>query len=257
MNESNRAKNIFSTIFTIIVIVIFIIIYQKYDYNFFSKGVTELGKTSFSRDSKEKYNSEKSYKIENKDYTDSMFYRKIEVRKNNNYKVSCMVKTENVEQYEEESTAGAQIILKDTEEHSSVIAGTQDWTKLEFFFNAKDNENVEIGFCLGGINSKAKGTAWFSDLKIEQGSMPSDDEIEWEFVCFVFRNVDVKLENGMKVQEKINTSEMSAINKSYRMFESTLGTLSKNKIKAHCTIIETEEPITTLSYDEQNRILYC
>ena len=250
MNESKKNKNIFSTILIIVMLIVLVVVYRKYDFNFFSKGVTELGKTSFSRDNNEKYSKQRSYKIENEDYTDSMFYRKISVNRNSAYKVTCMVKTENVEQYEEDSVAGAQIILKDTEEHSEVIKGTTDWQKVEFFFNSKDNDTVEIGFVLGGVNGRAKGTAWFSDLKIEQGYQPSDTT--WNFVCFIFDNVNVKLDDGIQVSEKINTTELSAINKSFRMFESTLSTLSKNKINANCTMIEINEPITSLSYDEQN-----
>lgn len=250
MSKSKKNKNIFSMITIIIMVIILAWVYSKYDYNFYSKGVTDFGVTKFTKDNNEKYSEESSYKIENTDYTDAMFFRKISVNKNTTYKVSCMVKTENVEGYEKNTVSGAQIILKNTEEHSTVVKGTTDWTKIEFCFNSKNQDFVEIGFALGGVYSKAKGTAWFSDLKIEQGYQSYDNE--WKFVCFIFNNVQAKLDNGIEVNEKIETTELSALNKSYRLFESTLASLSENKIKANCDIIEINEPITTLSYEKQN-----
>lgn len=250
MNESKKSKNIFSTIIIIIMLIILIVVYSKYDYNFYSKGVSDFGLTSFTRDKSEKYSEENSYKLENKDYTDSMFFRKIQVSKNSLYKVSCMVKTDNVEGYEGDSVAGAQIILKGTENHSEVVKGTKDWTKIELCFNSKNEESVEIGFVLGGVYSKAKGTAWFSDISIQQGYQPSDNK--WNFVCFVFNNVQAKLDNGIEINEKIKIADLSSLNKSYKMFESTLASLSNNKIKANCEMIEIDEPIKTLSYEEQN-----
>ena len=58
-------------------LIIVVIVYKKYDYNYYSKGIAEAGKTSFLRDSSNKYNDKKSYKIENKDFNDAMFYREI------------------------------------------------------------------------------------------------------------------------------------------------------------------------------------
>lgn len=244
-----KIKNILSTIISIILIIILISIYKKYDYNFYSKGVTEFGLTKFTKDNAQKYNGEISYKIENEGYTSSMFFREIPVNKNSVYKVSCYVKTEEIECAEENSIAGAQILLKNTEEHSQVIKGTNDWTKIELCFNSKNQDSVEVGFSIGG-NGKAKGTAWFSNITIEQGYQENNNK--WDFICFVFKNINVKLPNNIEINEKVETAELSAINKSYKIFETTLANLSSNKIKANCEIIEIDKPITTMSYDSEN-----
>ena len=148
--NNKKTRNILSNIFVIVIVIIAFFIYRKYDYNFYTKGVLEKGKTVFSRDSGIKYSKERSYKIENKSLNDAMFYKEISVRENTPYRVTCMVKTKNVIGDENNVLAGAQICLNGTEEHSSVLQGDNDWTKVEFYFNSKCNDKVEIGFRLGG-----------------------------------------------------------------------------------------------------------
>ena len=63
--EKQKRKDIISNVFLIIIIVIAIFIYRKYDYNFYTKGISEKGRTQFSRDSEVKYSKDRSYKIQN------------------------------------------------------------------------------------------------------------------------------------------------------------------------------------------------
>ena len=248
MEKKNKKKWI-SRIFIIIVLIVAFFFYRKFDFNYYSKGIMERGKTSFSRDSKVTTNGKRSYKIENSDYNDSMFYRKISVKRNTPYKVSCMVKTENVEQFENEQVAGAQIILKGTEEHSDVIAGTKDWTKLEFCFNSKAEDTVEIGFRLGGNFEKAKGVAWFSEIEIEEGFLSSDTT--WDFACFIFKNVDVNI-GSLNVKEVLTGQDIYDIENNMRHFKTSISQISANRMAAEYDIIEIDEPITTLTYDDAN-----
>ena len=132
MQSSNKTKNIIAIIILIIAIVVGSIIYSKYNFNDFTKSVREKGKTSFSRDNKEKYSKVSSYKIENKEYNDSMFYKTINVQPNKPYKVTCMVKTQNVKNKDDQYYGGAQIAIKDTLECSKSVTGTSDWTELTF-----------------------------------------------------------------------------------------------------------------------------
>ena len=53
--------------------------------------------SKFLRDNDVKYSKHDSYKIESPDYNDAVFYKEVEVKPNTPYKVTCMVKTENVE----------------------------------------------------------------------------------------------------------------------------------------------------------------
>lgn len=246
---SKNLKRISSNIITIIIIIIAVFIYRKFDYNFFSKGITERGKTTFLRDEKIKYSKERSYKIINNDFSDAMFYKKIEVRPNTPYKVTCMIKTENVIGKDSNSMAGAQICLNRTEEHSKVLNGDNDWTKVEFLFNSKQNENIEVGFRLGGNLQNASGTVWFSDLEIEEGLQ--QDTSNWKFGCFILKNVEAningKQENYIMTNHEIQTAEINI-----RKLKNSIKEISGNQMSIEYDVIEIMEPLTTLTYDETN-----
>ena len=99
-NDGNKKiRNIFSNLFTIVIIIIAVVIYRQYDFNFFTKGILGEGKTQFSRDANEKYSKTRSYKIDNILENDAMFFRTVPVTPNTPYKVTCMVKTKNIEKY--------------------------------------------------------------------------------------------------------------------------------------------------------------
>ena len=51
--KNNKYKNLMSNIFIIVIIIFAIFVYRKYDYNFYTKGIAEKGKTKLSRDSSE------------------------------------------------------------------------------------------------------------------------------------------------------------------------------------------------------------
>ena len=90
-------KKVLKIVVVIILLIICFNIVQKLNFNGFKLAHFQEGITKVSRDNKVKYNNEWSYKIESKDYNDYMLYKTIEVKKNTAYKVSCMVKTENVQ----------------------------------------------------------------------------------------------------------------------------------------------------------------
>lgn len=246
---NTRIRNIISNIFIIIMIIVAFFIYRKYDYNYFSKGITEAGKTSFSRDSKIKYSKERSYKIENKTSNDAMFFKKISVIKNTPYKVTCMIKTDNVVSESNNPLAGAQICLNGTEEHSRVVHGDTDWTKVEFYFNSKNNDTVEVGFRLGGNAEKASGTAWFSDLTIEEGA--KDDDNTWNLGCFIIDYANVEIE-GKQLSYEMTDQEKNVINSNMSRLQNSIRQISNNQININYDVIEIVEPLTTLTYDDIN-----
>ena len=67
------------------------------------------------------------------------------------------------------NNGGAQISIVDSVESSKSIVGTNDWQELEFLFDSKNRDTLEIGFRLGGNGTNSKGIAWFSDFKLEEG----------------------------------------------------------------------------------------
>lgn len=152
--KSFNVKNILS----FIIIVLFLIgaykFYQKYNFNEFVKAEYNLGVSKFERDSEEKCTESNSYKIINTDYNDAMFYETVNVIPNTSYKVTCRIKTENVQSRNKNTDSGAHICISETLEKSDNVIGTSDWTTIEFYFNSKNRTNVDIGFRLGGYEDK-------------------------------------------------------------------------------------------------------
>lgn len=251
---NNKGKISLKTIiyFIVIIAIIFVgvSIYRRYNFYDYTKGVREDGKTSFMRDSEVTYSDMDSYKIENADYNDAMFYKTINVEPNTPYRVTCMVKTENVETLEGKYTGGAQIAINGTTECSEALIGSNDWSKITFMFNSNDRNTVELGFRLGGYEEQCKGTAWFSDFTIEAGALDQDNN--WNVACFIIENIEANVEGIGNVQFNISFNDVKIIRNDMKRFQESIKNLSNNKMSVTYDVIEISEPVTTLSYDEEN-----
>lgn len=223
--------------------------YQGNNFNDFIRSEANLYTSEFKRDSDVKYSNKRSYRIVSKEYNDAMFYKTIKVNKNQPYKVSCMVKTENVTSEENKSGIGAQISIEGTTERSTAISGTSDWQQIELIFNSKNREEVNIGFRLGGYLGDAKGTAWFSDFKLEEG-ISKDDNNEWKFACFIFKNTDVTID-GNQTKLSVTNSDIKDIEDTLYRFAASANTLSNGKMRVKYDMFEIDEPLSKLSYDKE------
>ena len=254
MKKRNRiVKNVISIIFLVAIIIITSKIYSKYNYNDFEKNISELDKTIFGRDSEEKYSKMDSYKIENIDYTDSMFSQTISVIPNRPYKVTCKVKVKDVTNLNNTKSGGAHICIGGTTERSKTVSGTTDWQDLTFYFNSKNRTEVNIGFRLGGYAEKTKGTAWFSDFQVEVGT-PDTNKI-WKMVCFIFPNIDVNVQIGNKqenVKLQMSEDDIETIKTNLNRYSNSISEICKNKMSIEYDVFTITEPIKTLSYDAEN-----
>lgn len=246
-------KNILGLIVIIIAITVLVIVYRKYNYNNFIKSVRERDKTEFTRDQEIKCSKMDSYKIENIDYNDAMFYDTISVKPNTPYKVTCKVKTENVVNESGGKSGGAHICIAGGTEKSIMLSGTQEWQELEFLFNSKDRTEVEISFRLGGYEEKSKGTAWFSDFKVEEGAVNKSNK--WKVGCFIFPkiNVDVSVNgNNQHVSLEMSNDDIQDLKTNMERFKNSVQTMSRNKMSVDYDLYTIDEPIKTLSYDNEN-----
>ena len=250
----NRGRIKLRTIVYFIVILIIIWvgvnIYSTYNYYDYVKGVREVGKTTFTRDSEVTYSDMHSYKIENKDYNDAMFYKEINVIPYTAYKVTCMVKTDSVVNEEDGHTGGAQIAINQTTEVSEAVTGTTDWTKLTLLFNSNSRSTVQIGFRLGGYNEYSMGTAWFSDFKIEEGTVDTDKN--WNMACFIIKNMDVTVSGGNRVKLQMSEQDIITVKDNMRRLEQDISEISGGKMTISYDVIEIDEPLTSISYEQEN-----
>ncbi len=251
MNQNKKKNPISYFILLAILLVILYFAYQYYqtnNFNDFVRSETNLYTSDFMRDKDIKYNNKRSYKIQSSEYNDAMFYKKIQVKKNQPYKVTCMVKTKDVQAKEEKSGVGAQISIEGTTERSVAIAGTQDWQKIEFIFNSKNREEINIGFRLGGYLGEAKGEAWFSNFTIEEGTISQDNN--WKFACFIFKTTNVTI-NEKQVELSVTQNDRVDIANTINLFEKACKNLSRGKMTAKCDIYEIDTPLSKLSYDKE------
>lgn len=240
--------NIITTIILIFILFLAWNFYLNNNFNDFLRSEAKLHTSKFLRDDDVKYSNARSYKIESNEYNDAMFSKEIEVEKNTPYKVTCMVKTDNVEPEKEEADIGAQISISDTTEKSISVNGTQDWQKLEFVFNSKNREKVDIAFRLGGVDGNAKGKAWFSDFSIEKGN--KEENNDWNFGCFILKNTSVNIDEK-QININVTNEDIKNIKDTIKRFEKSCNQLSKGKMKANCDIHIIDEPVSSLSYDDE------
>lgn len=252
---NNKKKKAFSRILRLLTFAILLVAvyfayqyYQSNNFNNFLKKESNLYTSEFARDESVKYSNSRSYKINSTTYNDAMFTKIISVEKNQPYKITCMVKTKDVEAENGNSGVGAQIAIEGTTERSTAVSGTNDWKKLELIFNSKDRTSVEVGFRLGGYLGNAKGETWFSDFTVEEGAL--DESNEWKFACFIFESTDVKVDNK-EVKLDVTKSDIVDIKNTINRFENACKDLSKDKMTAKCDIYNIDTPLSKLSYDNE------
>ena len=252
---ANKEKSLLGRVaYIVTVIILCVLVYYAYQYyqsnnfNDFIRSEANLYTSEFKRDSDVKYSDKRSYSIKSDEYNDAMFYEEVKVEKNQPYKVTCMVKTENVEAKDGISGVGAQISIEGSTERSVAIQGTSDWQKIELIFNSKDRDTVNIGFRLGGNLGEAKGKAWFSDFTLEEGV--AENNSDWDFACFIFKTTNVNINNN-QVNLEVTNSDIRDIENTISRFENSCYTLSEGKMTANCDIYELDTPLSKLSYDEE------
>ena len=253
MKSKEGFIKISTIVFSIVVISMLIVLYNIYKHNFFNEftkaRTQEYAETKMVRDSKVKYSDMDSYKIENTQYNDAIFYKEIEVEPNTPYKVTCMVKTKNVKKENEQADAGAMIWIMDTYEYSMPVSGTEDWKQIELIFNSKNRNKVSVAFRLGGNQNNCTGTAWFSDFKLEKGIKNTDTE--WNVGCFILKNIDVNIE-GAQRKFTVNAEDIRNVYENMERYKNTVAEMSNKQMSVKYGIHEIDEPVTTISYDPEH-----
>ena len=249
--KKSHVGKIIGNLIAIAILVGFLIfawkIYQRNNFNEYVRAEYYLESSEFIRDENVKFGHSTSYRIDSPTYNDAMFYKTIDVTPNTVYRVTCKIKTENVIAEKDYTDVGAHISLGDTFEKSDNVTGTSDWQEVSFCFNSKNKTSVNIGFRLGGAEGLAKGTAWFSDFTIESGI--ADTSNNWRFLCVLFDNVDVYLEDK-NIKLELTNIDKDDIKACLQRFKSSMEEMSEGKIIVDYDLYEDETPITHFSYDE-------
>ncbi len=103
-------------------------------------------------------------KIRSTQGADAGWTQRVRLEPYGRYRLSGWVKTDNIA-----VTTGRGVQFStsiDRNARSEAVQGTNDWTKLEFEFDAQGYDSAEIN-CLFGGWGLATGTAWFDDVSLE------------------------------------------------------------------------------------------
>ncbi len=103
---------------------------------------------------------------------DASWSQTVPVKPHLDYRLTGWIKTENVR-----PAAGPMLgallnvhELQDPKNGATrALKGDQDWTEVEMHFNSGDLTEVTVNCLLGGWG-RARGTAWYDDLDLEEGS---------------------------------------------------------------------------------------
>ena len=120
-------------------------------------------KADFDVDSTTAHSGKNSVKISSTEGADASWMTVVTVKPFSKYRLSGWIKTENLEPG---TSRGALVNFHGTDIRTNSVSGTQDWTRVEVVFDSEANDGLSLN-CLFGGWGKAKGTAWFDDLRLE------------------------------------------------------------------------------------------
>lgn len=136
-----------------------------------------------------------------------------------------------------------------TAEQTIPIQGTTDWQEITLLVDSKEKDTLDISFRLGGYDGYSKGKAWFSDIHVEKGV--KDTSTNWNVVCFLMDTINTEID-GKTYSYSLTDEDKELLKANIKRFAESCNTLSSGAMTATYEVIEIKEPITTLSYDEEN-----
>ncbi len=228
-------------------------------------GWTGNGSTNFSVDDKvHTNNSWYSIKLENTDYNISYVEKTYNVEPYTTYRFSAMVKYSGyaLSPDAEVQKSGACVGKAYTYENSGYTTSS-NWAFMEYEFTTGNETTYNLALQNGIYNGKCKGTAWFSDVKLEKVEMTNS----WNMLAVFFKNIDATVTlNGKTVHHKktISNTLIDEINTCLiDTLPSNLKNLSNNKMtvnsidRYYVDETLTEEDLKIYHYKKNNTDGYC
>jgi hypothetical protein len=126
-----------------------------------------LSSASLSWDLTQSRSGTKSVKIQLDTSNDARWVQTVAVQPNTDYQLSGWIKTSNVVHSGEVVTAGANLGLLGTWDHTPGLFGANDWTYVNMPFNSGSNTQVTVACRLGYWSGTATGTMWCDDITLQ------------------------------------------------------------------------------------------
>ena len=151
--------------------------------------------------------SDFSLVIENTKSNDSSIEKTFKVEPYTKYRFSAMVRYSGYSDLENpDKKTGASIGIARSYSHSNYI-NTDVWTKAEFEFKTKGENEVTLCLRNGTYGNCCKGKAYFSNIRLEQ--IETEKTNKWNILAVAFQQVDVKdlkgKENIIRKKDGVDT----------------------------------------------------
>lgn len=202
-------------------------------------------------------NSGYSIKIKNNNYNSADVKKTFNVKKNTHYRASVMVKYSG---YSKDSDSYRPVtgafLGQSYKLNLSECYNSSEWKKLTFEFYSGDNTTYSLALLNGLYTSCCKGTAWFSDFRLEECvSKPSN---RWNVLAVVFKNVKAYAElDGKRFLHEgtLNDDDVKHMEKVLKNLYTSVPLLSEgiwgfNSID----VVSTDTVVNSLNTDDRNKI---
>lgn len=147
-----------------------------------------------------------SLKIQSESGHDTSLFTTVKLNSGSTYAMSAWIKTQGVK-----GGHGALLNIHELQHNgkSSAVKGDNDWKKVEFVFESNQSGSFTLN-CLFGGWGKAKGTAWFDDISLNEVKPILDNNIQKTdkteiatIVKNIYKNNDYIFKDKLKI--KIST----------------------------------------------------
>lgn len=147
-----------------------------------------------------------SLKIQSESGHDTSLFTTVKLNSGSTYAMSAWIKTQGVK-----GGHGALLNIHELQHNgkSSAVTGDNDWKKVEFVFESNQSGSFTLN-CLFGGWGKAKGTAWFDDISLNEVKPILDNNIQKNdktkiatIVKNIYKNNDYIFKDKLKI--KIST----------------------------------------------------
>jgi len=184
----------------------------------------------FSKDYGNKHSGKYSLKIENSEYADAHFRKTIPVEKNALYRVSAMARHRGYALNPEDTGVGGANISIWGEWTRSELHTENRWKRITLEFNSGDRDEVVLALRNGFYSGACRGTAWFSDVKIEKLDVVFNNRMNVLQVVFKEARLDHEMGDGRRIKKtvRISDADIHHLRGVGKTFQSLIANTSKN-----------------------------
>lgn len=119
-------------------------------------------------DANELHNGHPSVRLENKQGDHTFFYQLVEVKPHTRYRLSGWIKTKDVESEKPNSPEGARLQIGAGFGKTEPVRKTKGWTYVSQEYTTGAESSIQFGASLGHFTDFMTGTAWFSELSVQE-----------------------------------------------------------------------------------------